>query len=296
MNKRELDELFTRHVAETADGQLDCAVNELARGQSTLRHHYILKVDIVNSTMLLRGRQAQTYVRLVHPFFSTLDAICRSWGADSAQTEYHGDSVLALFPDRGNTAMDVLAAAVQCHYVCKLLARESTNRREFGIRTRTVLHYGPLSVTITGPYGESHRVAVGIPIHDAAKREKEVAAGTIWASDAFTALLSVQERASYMRRQRKTETVREQVRVEPPAPPMAPLSSLLGLGAAQPQQHSALSLAGSYLSPPSPHSARSLADQLIPRYEWRDVSREVNDGWTVALPAMYRDLRLPEEV
>lgn len=315
MSQKEVDDLISRHILETRDGLVDCPVNELARGQCTVRDHFILKIDICNSTAILSGRRAQTYARIMHPFFATIDAICQRYGADGGQTEYHGDSVLALFPERGNTVEGVLAAAITCHYAFRRLVHDYPDLRPLDVRARTVLHYGPLSVVVTGPYGESHRVALGIPIHEAAKREKYVAPGTIWVSDQFGQQLPAQRRSQLLNRQKKSETYTEKVLVPPKPlsqnplaqiglalaaqPPSPPPTSAIGLrNALSPQSppHSALSLArglGDALAPKPRGVLQQLMELSTPIYEDRQRVRQVNDGWTVNLEAAYQALNFP---
>lgn len=293
-----VDELIERHWKEASDGIVDCSVNELLRGQCTIRDYFVFKIDICNSTPLLYD-QSKLYVQLMHPFFSTVDAICREFGADPDQTEYHGDSVLALFPERGNSADSVAEAALWSHYAFRRIAHSDQLRR-LDLKCRSVLHFGPLNVAVTGPYGESHRVAVGIPIHVAAKREKLVDRGAVWASDEFVEQLTTKDRDSYFLRCKTMKTRRVQVRVPPPVPPRGALETpglggLFGLGG--PSSALAAALRGKDLIPP--HSALSAAvrgtDLIpeIPRYEWKDEQYEADDGWKMKLFPLYRDRGLP---
>jgi class 3 adenylate cyclase len=289
LNAREVEDLVKTHLDEAGGGVIDCQVSELARGESTTRDYFILKIDIVGSTRFLYRARGAPYVRLAHAYLSSVDKITQSYGADPEQTEYHGDSVLAFFPLRGNAAEDVLTASAWSHFAVKRLRELDEDFRALALSARTVLHYGPLNVANIGPYGESHRVAIGIPIHQAASREKSVDGGKIWVSEAFAKELRRDIRAQLLERNYKVEMRQEQILVHPPSSEDTSRNNLLA--ALLRRQTSPLGNAfnpvglGSALAPP--------AIPLPPRYETRSVEHKVEDGYVVKIVEAYRQLRIP---
>jgi class 3 adenylate cyclase len=162
MNANEVDALVLRHFEEASGTLRDCPVNELNRGESTRRNYFIFKIDLAGSTDTLRSVRPAIYARIAHSYLSTVDRITQQHGAEEAQTEYHGDGVLALFPERGNAGTEVLRAAILSHYAVNKLRREAGIT---GLHPKVLLHFAPLVVAKIGPYNESHRVAIGVPIH-----------------------------------------------------------------------------------------------------------------------------------
>ena len=64
----DLDCLIATHQEEAFEGIVDIAPSRLARGQGTEKNFYILKIDLVGSTMMLQGRHKGTYLKLAHTF------------------------------------------------------------------------------------------------------------------------------------------------------------------------------------------------------------------------------------
>ena len=315
MKADDIDSLLSRHVAESTGTLRDCSVSELTRGECTSRPYFIFKIDLSNSTAILRTQRPAVYAKIAHAYLSTVDVITQHFGAEPEQTEYHGDSVLAMFPERGNTAIEVVSAAVQAHYAVNKL------RKLVGIalHPKVLLHYAPLTVAKIGPWSESHRVAIGLPIHTVAKREKELPAGCIWLSDQLAAKLTFKFHQQLLDRSYKVVTESEEVPV-PPAPPsdawteamrnpsVGLLSSLdafslFSAGAVPPLPASNL-LSGIYGTPDpfagrAAHSAMSLGNLLAPatehpqRFETRWVEKKRPDGYLLRIATAYGQLDLP---
>ena len=196
MTGDDINDLLNRYWSETTGLMRDCSVSELVRGECTSRPYFILKIDLIGSTRLLAGQRPATYARIAHSYLSAIDSITQQFGAEPEQTEYHGDSVLALFPERGNSAVEVLTAAIQAHYAVHQL------RHMAGIplRPKVLLHFAPLTVAKVGPWSETHRVAIGLPIHLVAKHEKDITSAVVWLSDAIAAKLGSQIRWQFLER------------------------------------------------------------------------------------------------
>jgi class 3 adenylate cyclase len=319
MKASDIDSLLARHIGETSGTLRNCSVSELVRGECTSRPYFIFKIDLVNSTALLRNYKPAVYAQIAHAYLSTVDAITQQFGAEPEQTEYHGDSVLALFPERGNNAVEVISAAVQAHYAVNKL------RKLVGVALcpKVLLHFAPLTVAKVGPWNETHRVAIGLPIHIVAKREKELATGRIWLSDQLATKLSQRVQQQFLERSYLSVTEPEQVPLpanewtvgllsslgavaSPPREGVA-LSSLLAPGpASSPSTNDLGSLfAALSNSPPSriptaADYARALqetAGLLSPppptQYETRLVTKKKPDGYELRINVAYQDLGLP---
>lgn len=286
MNASEINDLIEIHLNEARGGLLRCSVSELARGQCTSRNYFIFKIDLAASTQVLRNTKPAQYARIAHAYLSTVDAITQQFGAEPEQTEYQGDSVLALFPERGNAAAEVISAAVQAHYAVNML------RQKVGIqlRPRVLLHFAALAVAKIGPWSESHRVAIGIPIHHVAKKEHEVRAGTIWLSRAFANLCSLELRNQFLQPAYVERTSTERVVAAPssaaPAPKLGDLfaSGLLG------RLNTNTILTSAFGSSDLTSIGRAPA---APKHVDRHVKRQVQDGYTVKLLSAYQALKLP---
>ena len=310
MNASGIDDLIARHLEEASGGQLDCSVSELGRGECTSRNYFIFKVDLVGSTQLLKRARPATYARIAHAYLSTVDRITQECGAEAVQTEYHGDSVLAFFPERGNAADLVLTAAVRTHYAVNRLRHLVANE---GLRAKVLLHFARLVVAKIGPWNESHRVALGIPIHYVANKEKELNAGVIWTSDDFARELGPAIRQKLLTRRHVSKTTIEMVPEEPPpAPQPGPLSSGPGsVFGGLPGQSLGNLLAGG--SPPASSYKNDLIGALAratspppplvppvgglfgaqPRMVAKNVTRQETDGYTVKILPAYQDLGFP---
>jgi class 3 adenylate cyclase len=197
MTASQIQLLIHTHLAEATGNVLDCNVSDLKRGESVERDYFIFKIDLARSTAILRGASAGLYARIAHVYLSSIDKITQEWGADRQQTEYHGDSVLAFFPRRKVSADRVLSAAIQAHYAANYLRQQLELPY---LRPRLLLHSAALVVAKVGPWSESHRVTIGLPIHHVAKKEKEIEGGAIWLSDEFATQLDVKLRSDYLTR------------------------------------------------------------------------------------------------
>jgi class 3 adenylate cyclase len=288
MNGADVDWLIQRHLGEASGTLRDCPVNELNRGESTRRNYFIFKIDLTGSTEVLRSVRPATYARIGHAYLSTVDRITQEYGAEAEQTEYHGDGVLALFPERGNVAAAVLRAAILSHYAVNKLRREASIT---GVHPKVLLHFAPLVIAKIGPYSESHRVAIGIPIHLVSKKEKEIGARQIWVSDEFARQMALGDRTALLTRRTVVKTETRLVPEEPAVPP---------------SYSSALASLGDLIYPPAPLTPQQrLADLLrgypgplspapeAPRMVSKTVTVNEPDGHCVTLVAAYNALNLP---
>lgn len=178
-----LDYLDT-HYAEAADGLVEKPPSKLLRGEGSEKNFYILKIDIVGSTQLLSRRKCSTYLKLTHTYLSTVDQIVRDHGADTEQTEYAGDSVLAYFPETVH-AEDVLKAAFYCRLAVHRIGKLDGTLASMELKCKVVLHYASLIVSRIGPRGCSVLTAIGIPLHHVTKMEKDTPANGGRATEAF---------------------------------------------------------------------------------------------------------------
>jgi len=175
-NIHELDSLIATHHNEASEGIVDLPPSRLNRGQGTQKQFHILKIDLANSTILLMSRHKATYLKLAHTFLSTVDKITKDYGADSNQTEYAGDSVLAYFPNTVS-AENVLLAAFFAKVAVERIAKLQTDSALSKLNCRIVIHYASLIIAKIGPRAGSFLNAMGAPIHMVAKLEKEISIG-----------------------------------------------------------------------------------------------------------------------
>jgi class 3 adenylate cyclase len=321
MNANGIDDLLNRHFGESTGSMRRCSVSELGRGECTSRPYFIFKIDLVNSTLFLKNQKPASYARIAHAYLSTIDAITQEFGAEPEQTEYQGDGVLALFPERGNTAIEVVSAAIQAHYAVNKLRHVSG----VNLYPKIVLHHADLTVANIGPWSETHRVAIGLPIHAVAKREESIKPGTIWLSESLAAKFSREFRSRLLSRIFVESTTIERVLV--PAPPRSSSDTignlLSGLGADQ----NALSLGAlsslnsisgnpTYrggLAPPNSPSAPlssllglggtpTYQEHLLaalgalpttPHYEDRPVVKRTPDGYELNVVHAYQECKFP---
>lgn len=181
---RYIHELLERHYHEAAEGLVDKVPSRLSRGEGTEKNFYILKIDLVGSTQMLLGRKKGTYLKLAHTFLSSIDKITENCGADSAQTEYAGDSVLAYFPENV-TAEEVMRAASCSRAAVLGIKRLDVTLQSLQLKCKVVLHFDTLLVSKIGPRANSFITAIGYPLHRVAKLEKEIAADTGRATEKF---------------------------------------------------------------------------------------------------------------
>lgn len=172
-NLNDIDELLNKHYNETSDGLVDASPSRLTTGQGTEKNFYILKIDLAGSTRMFQARHSSTYLKFSHTYLSTLDKITQDYGADPAQTEYAGDSVLAYFPENV-PAENVLVAACLCRMAVIRIAKLPGVVGNLNPKCKAVLHYAPLIVAKIGPRASSFISAIGQPIHKVAYIEKEI--------------------------------------------------------------------------------------------------------------------------
>lgn len=180
----DLDQLLSKYHSETEEGIVDVVPSRLTRGQGTEKEFFILKIDLVGSTMLMLRKRPSTYLRLAHTFLSAVDQITINHGADPGQTEYAGDSVLAYFPAHVG-AEQVLKAACLCRVAVLRIAGLPGAVGELQPKCRVVLHFAKLIIAKIGPRAASVLSAIGHPIHRVAKLEKEIDPGVGWATVEF---------------------------------------------------------------------------------------------------------------
>jgi class 3 adenylate cyclase len=289
MNVNDVDTLVQRHFEEASGTLRDCPVNELNRGESTRRNYFIFKIDLVGSTDTLRSVRPATYARIAHTYLSTVDRITQQHGAEGAQTEYHGDGVLALFPERGNAGTEVLRAAILSHYAVNKLRREAGMT---GLHPKVLLHFAPLVVAKIGPYNESHRVAIGVPIHLVSKKEKEIGPRQIWMSDEFARQLQQSDRAQLLTRRtvQRTETKMVPDEAASYSDGLARLGDLFASSAPLTTQHRLADLLKNYPAPLTPLSAPAPS---APRMVSKQVTVNEPDGHFLKLGVAYNALKLP---
>ena len=192
-NLADVDRLLNRHLEEASEGIVDTPPSRLRRGQAVEKDYYILKVDLARSTSLLRGRHKATYLKVIHSFLSTVDGIVQYYGADTNQTEYAGDSVIAYFP-AWTEAEDVLRAAIFSKIAVERLANMQRDIQLKTINCRIVIHYATLIVAKIGPRASSYLIAIGHPIHRVAKIEDTIAVGVGRATKEFYSTLELTNR------------------------------------------------------------------------------------------------------
>lgn len=194
MTNKTLEEVLNRYYRETVGSIVNKTPSTLNRGEGTEIDYYIMKIDLVDSTLFTKGRSHQTYLKLAHTFLSSVDEISRDFGADEDQTEYAGDSVIAYFRATEVDAIEVLAAAGYCREAAlRMRSLDFTlNRHHF--LTKTVIHYGNLIMAKIGPRGDSFVSAIGPELHKACKMEATVPPGQGRASKEFRERLKGKEK------------------------------------------------------------------------------------------------------
>lgn len=242
---RYIHDLLERHYHEAAEGLVDKVPSRLLRGEGTEKNFYILKIDLVGSTGMLLGRKKGTYLKLSHTFLSSIDKITENFGADSAQTEYAGDSVLAYFPE--NVTAEVVMRAASCSRAAVLgIKGLDVTLQSLQLKCKVVLHFDTLLVSKIGPRANSFVTAIGYPLHRVAKLEKEISADTGRATEKFFQKVTRENKKYlipiYEEKQVQIPAVSQPAVYTPriPAlsgllnfPPVNPNNTLLGLVSAQ---------------------------------------------------------------
>src|SRR3989344_4849693 len=239
---RWVNNLLIKYYAEAASGlSRDKTPSELNRGEGTETDYYLLKIDIVNSTIVLLRKSPNTYLKFAHVFLSTIDDITRNFGADEKQVEYAGDAVIAYFPSNRVAPVDVLKAAYYCYMAASRIPSLGGDLATLPIRSRTIVHRGKLIVADIGPWGDRRLTAVGLPLHKVGHLEKNVAAGAGLATKEFGDVLPVKSRNILLSENFVEEKVPIPTIVVPTPPTRLPtnalIGGLLGLGAPRTQQY-----------------------------------------------------------
>lgn len=203
---------------------MDKPPSRLLRGEGTEKNFFILKIDLVGSTKMLMRCRKGTYLKLAHTFLSSIDKITQDFGADPNQVEYAGDSVLAYFPEEAVPAEDVLQAACYSRAAVLGIQRLDATFRSFKPICKVVLHFDTLLVSKIGPRASSFITAIGHPLHQVAKIEKEISADTGRATEKFFGRIAKENR-------KFLAPVYEEKQVPVFVPDTQALNGLLGLGA-----------------------------------------------------------------
>lgn len=242
-----IHELLKLHYEEASEGLVDKPPSKLLRGEGTEKNFFILKIDLAGSTPILKRSRKATYLKLAHTLLSSIDKITQDCGADPKQTEYAGDSVLAYFPEGDASAEDAIKAACYSRAAVFGMQRLDATFNKYKLACKVVLHFDTLLVSKIGPRASSFTTAIGYPLHQVAKIEKEISPDTGRVTEKFFGQIANENRPFF-------ESIHKETRVElPPAPPPIPygmFNGLLGLGASENRNSLAQLLYG--YPPPSP--------------------------------------------
>ncbi|ABB30328.1 putative adenylate/guanylate cyclase [Geobacter metallireducens RCH3] len=180
-----IDEIINKHYNEAAGGIVDKVPSALKRGEGTEREFYMLKIDLVDSTLFTWTRTHKTYLKLAHTFLSSVDEISREFGADDDQVEYVGDSIIAYFRADKVNALSVLYAAYYCRIAALQMKSLDATFSKYHFLTKTILHHGKLILAKIGPRGDTFVTAIGPALHRACKMESRVSPGQSRVSKEF---------------------------------------------------------------------------------------------------------------
>lgn len=277
-------DILSRHYDEAAGGLVNKAPSDLNRGEGTEVANYLFKIDLVGSTMALRGRHKTTYLKVAHSFLSTIDQITRDHGADEQQVEYAGDSVLAYFPTTRVDPRELITVATLGRYALEQLKRLDATLRQLPLSSRVAIHCGTLIMSSIGPWGGRLNTAMGLPLHELGHMEKDIPAGEARTTREFWECLEADFRKKYL----YAKTKETQVLVTPaptlmptPALPDPYRGGLLGSVAAQSGAQSLANILYGASQAPQPIVTP-------PRYE---TKVEIL-GYHLKWPLLYRELNL----
>lgn len=217
-----ISEILQKYYNEAVGGLVDKAPSLLNRGEATEIEYYIYKIDLVDSTLFVKNRTRQTYLKLAHTFLSAVNQITQIFGADGDQAEYAGDSVIAYFRASKVPAINVLAAAYHCRLAAIEMRTLDKIFRCFPFRTTAVIHYGKLIMAKIGPRGDWKVSAIGPELHKACKMEDKVGKGAGKVSKEFRGQLQGKEKFCLTGNYKETK-------VMIPPPPAPPITNSLGL-------------------------------------------------------------------
>jgi len=220
-----IDEIIKKHYGEAVGGIVDKVPSALNRGEGTEREFYMLKIDLVDSTVFTWTRTHKTYLKLAHTFLSSVDEITREFGADDGQVEYVGDSIIAYFRADKVNALSVLYAAYYCREAALQMKTLDATFSKYHFLTKTILHHGKLILARIGPRGEKFVTAIGPELHKACKMESRVSPGQSRVSSEFREKLQGREKLLLKPNYKETQVIKT-----PEIPPATrSLSNFLGM-------------------------------------------------------------------
>lgn len=187
---------------------MDKVPSALNRGEGTEREFYMLKIDLVDSTVFTWTRTHKTYLKLAHTFLSTVDEITREFGADDGQVEYVGDSIIAYFRADKVNALSVLHAAYYCREAALQMKTLDATFKKYHFLTKTILHHGKLILARIGPRGEKFVTAIGPELHKTCKMESRVAPGQSRVSSEFREKLQGREKLLLQPNYKETQVLK----------------------------------------------------------------------------------------
>jgi hypothetical protein len=263
-----IGEIIGRYYKETTGGIVDKAPSTLTRGEGTETEFFIQKIDLCGSTVFLKRRSPQTYLKIAHTFLSSVDEITRYFGADTNQAEYAGDSVIAYFRASDVAPVSVLFSAYYCQLASLEMQSLDRTLNQYHFKTKTVIHFGKLILSKIGPWGDGRVSAIGYELHRVCKLEKEIGDGQGRATKEFCAKLRPIDRKFL-----SANTITKQVPIDlpllPPSSPLAPFAlglGLIGLANMRSDAINALATPGSF--------------QTEPRYETKSEVVDYNVNWS----------------
>lgn len=189
-----IDEIIKKYYDEAVGGIVDKVPSALNRGEGTEREFYIIKIDLVDSTVFTWTRTHKTYLKLAHTFLSSVDEITREFGADDGQVEYVGDSIIAYFRADKVNALSVLYAAYYCREAALQMKSLDATFSKYHFLTKTIIHHGKLILAKIGPRGDTFVTAIGPAVHKACKMESRVSPGQSRVSTEFREKLMGREK------------------------------------------------------------------------------------------------------
>lgn len=271
-----INEILQKHYEEASGGIVDKPPSKLLRGEGTEKDFFILKIDLVGSTQILKRSRKETYLRLAHTFLSSIDKITQNFGADPDQTEYAGDSVLAYFPKSSTTAEAVITAACYTRAAVLDMQRLDATFNKYKFACKIVLHFDTLLVSKIGPRAYSFTTAIGYPLHRVSKIEKEISADIGRVTEEFFGQIA----KGYSRFFEPVYTETQVKLLSAPSSPPTTYSGLLGLGAYRQPPPSATIL-GLINSPPPP---------TTPQQQYRTDRTLI--GYNLRWPHLFNALKL----
>jgi len=203
-----IDSILAKYYSESIKGITEIkSPSQLSRGEGIESDYYIFKIDLCGSTNILKKRRPATYLKLAHVFLSSVDHINRQFGADGAQVEYAGDSVLSYFPSAKTNPLNVICSAYLSKLLVDRLSKLDTTMGNLNFKSKTVMHHGKLILSKIGPRGDSSLIAIGYPIHIVSKIENDMSYDSSWATIEFANQLQSGEKRNFLERQYEEKKV-----------------------------------------------------------------------------------------